>query len=384
MKKCLIIAGDLGISAPGKVYESIIKEISKLANIYVISLKKTDDNYHVHFLPYKKLFYEHSLITNLILTLFGRSLVDEYWLLKQKKLIKPDIIKEMDVVISFTSFHNYKSIILGHYLSKTFAKKWIIYSVDAIPAPIGWIKNDLFYRRVQKFISKYISSCDAFLSSNEQMLEYQLSFLDIIPPITSFLYTPIHRFYNEEFVKNICGSNPVFIYTGGIYGPRRKEALLDGFRKFILEYPQAKLIFVGTFKANTFSSYDDLIKSHNIEIHEYSSSLEKYYKVATALIDLNAYFNDDVYLSSKIVNYLPICKPIISITGYNSPSRNIFKDDESIVHCLHDDTEVCKCLKYVTTKSFNYEKRKVYINIFSPKKIVQEFSEVIDNVLSDI
>lgn len=381
--KCLIIASDIGITAPGIVYETVTRELVKYADISVITpMKREGVDLPVTYLKTASKGYAHYRIAHTFMSVFGANLFDEYWLLRQKWAIDEDIIKQQDIVISFVSFHHYKGVMLGSYLATKYKKKWVIYSVDAIPAPIGWCEEGRFYWNTRKFISSYISHCDAFFSANEQMLRYQLEPLGTSPKLSGVLYTPIRSDLIVDFSP--ASDIPTFLYTGGLYGPRKKEALLDGFRLLIKDYPKACLVFVGINRPEIFDSYKDLIATGNLKLYGYTHDLRKFYQLATILIDINAYFDNDVFLSSKIVNYLTIRKPIISITGLNSPSRNIFTEDSSFFHCRHDAHEIYLALK----QSLDYEcndwrSRDKYIEMFSVESVVKSFVEVLNGLYNE-
>ena len=379
MNSCLIIAEDIGLTAPGIVYETIIRELVRYMNVSVIAIdRRIGLDLPVSYLSSakcKKRRYSWRMY-RLFMSVLGVNLFDLYWLYRQKKQIKVEDIKRQDIIISFASFHHYKGVMLGEYLAKEYAKRWIIYSVDAIPAPIGWCENDRFYRNTRKLISKYIARCDAFFSANRQMLHYQLEPIAPFDKPSGVVYTPIRSDLVLAPLSRVF--RPIFLYTGGIYGPRKKESLLDGFRLLIAEYPEARLIFVGINRPELFDPYKDLIKTGNLEIYGYTHDLNAFYMKSSVLIDINAYFENDVFLSSKIVNYLVIRRPIVSITGLNSPSRNIFTEDPSIIHCEHDALAVYRALKRsLEGKYTDWSQRDKYVRMFSAKNVVRDFVEKI-------
>ena len=382
---CLIIAEDIGLTAPGIVYETIIRELVRYMNVSVIVIdRRTGLDLPVAYLPSAKCKQRRYSwrMYRLFMSVLGVNLFDLYWLYSQKKQVKVEDIKRQDLIISFVSFHHYKGVVLGEYLAKEYAKRWIIYSVDAIPAPIGWCENDRFYRNTRKFISRYITQCDGFFSANRQMLRYQLEPIAPFDKLSGVIYTPIRSDSVLNTLSNSKVSGPIFLYTGGIYGPRKKEALLDGFRLLLTEYPDAHLIFVGINRPELFNPYKDLIKAGNLEIYGYTRDLNVFYMKASVLIDINAYFENDVFLSSKIVNYLVIRKPIISITGLNSPSRNIFPDDPSIIHCEHDAQAIYQALKRSLEKEYaDWSQRDKYIQMFSAENVVREFTYSIKKLI---
>lgn len=378
--KCLIIASDIGITAPGIVYETIIRELVKYADISVITpMRREGIDLPVTYLKTAPKSYEHYRIAYASMSFFCTNLFDEYWLLRQKKLLDEEVIKQQNIIISFASFFHYKGVMLGSYLANKYNKKWVIYSVDAIPAPIGWCKKGCFYWNTCRFISNYISQCDAFFSANAQMLHYQLESLKPSPKLSGVLYTPIR---SDLIMDSSSASDmPTFLYTGGLYGPRKKEDLLNGFRLLIKDYPAACLVFVGIKRPEIFDSYKDLIATGNLKIYGYTHDLRKFYQCATALIDINAYFDNDVFLSSKMVNYLTIKKPIVSITGLNSPSRNIFTQDPSILHCRHDAQEIYTALKQsLEYKCNDWNDRERYVEIFLVENTIKEFVEALNKL----
>ncbi len=379
--KLLIIANDIGHSAPGIVYQTIIGELIKTNDIDIILVEHNDCiDSSINVLPSVNRFFEHPRLSNLSMSLLGRIITDDLWVFRQKKKINKRRIKDYDAIISFVSNFNYKGILLGNYLSRKNRIKWVIYSVDAIPAPIGWAKDNLLHRNTEKFINKYIYRCDAFFSANEQMLKYQLNNLSSFNKFTGIMYTP----YRNNSIPAPKSDDVTFLYTGSLYGPRKKEALLDGFRLFLKYKPLSKLIFVGNFSMQGFEKYKDLLDDKKLLLYSHTSNLFDFYKSSTVLIDINAYFDNDVFLSSKIVNYLPMNRPIISITGLNSPSRNIFTEDPTIIHCKHEPTEICNAMIQTTElKDFDSCWRKKYIEMFSVNNVIRIFDETIKKTIKE-
>lgn len=374
----LVIADDIGGTAPGIVYETILREISKKYTVTLIcaSISSTADTSSYRVIKPTSKPYIHYKIEELSMMAMGRSLTDMVWVCNQRKIAE-NSMKGVDVILSFVSFHHYTSAMLGCELSHKFKKKWVIYSVDAIPAPAMWGGGRIYNKAVSRFISKLINQSDAFFSSNPQMLEYQLQSIPDFKGFNGYIYTPIR---SGNFVKPTEKINhPVILYTGGIYGPRKKESVINGFRLFLGRYPKAKLIFVGVGDKSQFDLCKDMVKTGQVELHGYTNDLSFFYQKATILLDINAYFADDVFLSSKIINYLPLSKPIISITGDNSPSRNIFNRDFSIIHCHHDDKEICDAfMQAVKVKNLDFKGREQYKTLFSPSNVIKPLDDFLN------
>ena len=377
----LVLANDLGRTAPGIVYETILREMCIKSEVSLITVEGSSVEYDgICLLPNAKKFKEKRWMENMQISLFGRSLYDDFWLFRQKRLIDSETVGKQDVIVSFASNHNFKSIILGHYLSRRYGKPWVIYLVDAVPAPIGWLKSKRLHNSTKRFIRRYIKSADALFSSNGQMLEYQLSDISFDKP-KGVLYTPI-RSMSPVMCDTGNGADPYLLYTGGLYGARKPELLVEAFRKLLERYPKCKLVFVGIGDYN-LENCNDLIEAGKIEIHGYVKDLTPFYEKATVLLDLNSYFDNDIFLSSKIVNYLPINRPIVSITGLNSPSRNIFTEDPSILHCRYDASEICLALEQsIENNTVNRVSRQHYLTIFSAESNVDRFLKALSGVCS--
>jgi glycosyltransferase involved in cell wall biosynthesis len=382
--KILVITENVGRTAPGIVFERLIHGLS---SFHQIDLLTADYDPSIDLSNLEKIVISkkkeiHPRIFKFFLSFLGVNLFDRFWANDAVKKINNNTV-QYDLVLSFLSFQHYAALIAGTYFCKKYNVKLAAYSVDAIPAPIGWLNHDRYYLGLDKMIEKYLSKVDAFFSSNPQMLEYQLK---KITPKTVFLSDVV---YNSGVVNSIeypkiSYVNNNFLYTGGIYGVRKAEYLLQGFEKLLEEYPDSRLIFVGShLLASTLLSVKPQTID-KIEIVPFTKDLTEYYRKATALIDIDADIENDVFLSSKMTNYIMINRMIISETGTNSPSRHLFKGIDSILQCGHDSDQICEAMKKVIIKkeSIDFSDRKVVMELFDIDNIVSKLNinlNLIDN-----
>ena len=114
-----------------------------------------------------------------------------------------------------------------------------------------------------------------------------------------------------------------------------------------------------------------------IEIHPFSQDLDVYYKEATALIDIDAIIENDVFLSSKITNYIMVNRIIISETGMNSPSLQLIKNIKSVIQCDHNANELFKAMLYAidSQNSMQYDDRKIIAEKFKITNIVDNLND---------
>src|SRR5690606_37239640 len=104
-----------------------------------------------------------------------------------------------DLIFCFISFHHYASLLAGVSYSEKLDRKLAVYSVDAIPAPLGWSKDNGYFKSVKRIMEKLLCKSDLFFSANQQMLDYQLT---IFKPKASIITGVIHNPNNGK-LKNM-------------------------------------------------------------------------------------------------------------------------------------------------------------------------------------
>lgn len=372
--KILIISPNVGRTAPGIVFERLIFGLSSIHDIDLLTSDfepSIDLNFvrKVILLPKPKI---HPRITNLSVFLFKKNIFDTLW---AYKAFSKTSNSKYDLVFSFMSFGHFSALIAGVFFSKKYNIKLAVYAVDAVPAPVGWMVKDYFYENLKKLMAQYLSKCDALFSSNQQMLDYQLTtFTHKENLVTAVLFNPsLGSFQNDNVGLN---DENIFLYTGGIYGPRKVTYLLSAFELLLKSYPLSKLQFVGSVLSKEILSTYNTETISKIEIIPFTKNLKPFYETATALIDIDADIDNDVFLSSKMTNYILINKPIICQTGENSPSRMLFKNINSILQCGHNSHQIYKAMSHIITKKnqIDYTDRKYVKQQFELQTIVAKLN----------
>ncbi len=353
--RILFITTELGKRAPGKVYESFIDDYEKKYGKENIDIITTECNTNSNNVTIYKRRYIHPRFRKLSVILFSVDLFD--WLLA-KRINKSINTTKYDIVFSLMSLHNFMPLYLGRLVKKTHKKlDWYLYSVDAVPPPLGWGES-IFYRRgLIKMMRTNLKNINKFYSSNEVMLNYQLNLLDYsFSGEKGYIHTSGKYKEKKIFAKNNDGFFNL-LYTGGIYGVRRPESLIDAFYKISLQYENVRLYFVGTSPISVdLSKYDEVFKSKIIFV-SYTDDLEKYYQLADVLIDIDADLENDVFMSSKFFNYIMINRPILSITRENSPTYLYTMKNglENVHFAKHQADDIESVLKKIIKLTTDYE-----------------------------
>lgn len=376
--KILIFASNIGKTAPGIVFEKLINGLSQMHQIDVVT-ESMDSKFELEkvneIIEIKK-NYLHPRIFKLFISWLNISPVDWYW---SKRAIKNLVKKNKsnyDLIFCFISFHHYASLLAGIRYSEKIGRKLAVYSVDAIPAPLGWSKDNGYYKSVKRMMELLLSKADFFFSANQQMLDYQLTvFKPKASIITGVIYNPNDgKLKNIEHDKNVSNT---FLYTGGIYGVRKPIYILQAFSRLLNDYPNCILEFVGSHIPEKYLTEFNGYKEGKVIIHPHVRDLHPFYQRAKALIDIDGDIPNDVFLSSKIVNYLEVNRIIISETGPDSPSRNIFRDIPSILQCDHNSESLYKAMRAVVEgkASIDFADRKYVLELFSICNVVKGINE---------
>ncbi|QXV67018.1 hypothetical protein INP83_08045 [Mucilaginibacter sp. 21P] len=380
--KILIITMNVGRTAPGIVFERLIYGLSKHHTIDVIT---SDYDPGVDLSDVKniidlRLTHLNSKISKLLLTLFAVDVSAKIWAKKTAAEVRRRNLNDYDLVFSFASYGHYAAAMAGNKISSQLGIRHFVYSVDAIPPPVGWLKNDMFYKSIKKLAANLFRSVDGIFSANHKMLKYQTTtFKPKKNIIKGVIYNP--SFGEVQQYPELGDESNMFLYTGGIYGPRKIDYILAAFRNVFKEYPNVVIEFVGTKLNEEVLSNFTADERKAIVVHPFAKDLTPFYKRATALLDIDAELEDDIFLSSKITNYININRVIISETGTNSPSHQIFKNIGSILQCGHNVEEITNAMRRAinTKNKVDFSDREEVINLFKLENVVAEINKVIDN-----
>lgn len=346
MKKYLIVAQDLDETAPGAVFKALIRSLSRHAEITVVC-PNWDVNYSWDGIARVQLPHYHAHSWKTIrrrYRLFGTNFADGSWLRKAFPLaLKAVKGTEFDCVISFTAMCQFTAITLGRKLAAELGAPWYIYSVDGIPSPKEWMEGELdIHNRMARQLDRDCRGARLFFSSNPFMMEYQKGILKHFDGQWGFLYTPHPQ---THATPKLAHEGVRFLYTGNLYGLRRVDGLVEAFRRFRTVHPGARMTFVGAINPKVFSFCQDLVEDGSIVVKPFCKDLAPFLEEADILVDIGSHLPGDVFLSSKIISYLPQERPILAITGNPSPARSVFKDCSGVFHASNQADEILSAME---------------------------------------
>lgn len=362
--------------APGLVFRSQIKYLTQHHEVELITCSKSaiDDPAYKNV---KRIIYVPNIIS------------DNIWLdrinnMGYKCLRSPigdQIAKwklrnfrgEYDVVLALCYYLDVWGLSVMQSIKKRTHGCKACYFVDPMPCPPWWgVKY--FTNGLTKVIGRLSANLDFFASSNPKMLEFQKQYISPYCKRFATIYTPASI---AAPITNIIKEpgNIQFLYVGSLSGLRTPQYLFEAFDNFLKKYPSAKLKFLGTSKEILRFANNSILP--NIEFIPYTRDLSTYYKEATALIDIDANVDNDIYLSSKVTNYIFVDCPIICETGKNSPSRFVFNNIKSIRHCAHNSEELYCAMEWALTYEGTYEDRSNIKQLFHPRNLEEAIRELV-------
>lgn len=390
-KSFLILTENLGKTAPGIVFERLIREIAARHDVVVVCINDYTSGGAGANSQYRG---GGNLVGGILspstkarLSKLSLAIVGDDWsawlnAITLANVFKHNIApeKSFDYIFSLVSFRHTSPLLFAEKLIRRgVAKKSIAYFVDAIPAPLGWSVDNCEFRGLQKFAARRMQRLDALFSSNAQMLKYQLSLMKSGVDLPGgVLLNPITG--QRNIFPPVSTDKYNFLYTGGVYGKRTIKYILGALKKVLKVNQNVYLVFVGSnIKDIDLSVLNDFEKAH-VVIEAFSSNLDHYYQDAVALVDIDADMDNDVFLSSKVTNYLPVNRLILSETGANSPASKLFSGIDSIIQCSHDSDLLAGCMINAIEKSktATFDDRQNLIEAFSVGAVVNQMEALLD------
>lgn len=376
--KVLIIADNLGNNAPGVVFRNILAGLSKKMEFDLIS--STPDYTPTHNGNY--IFEKQSRIPSWrvrtsLFKLFGFYHTQKFWAKRVQKHIKRE---QYDTIISLMSSTFYSSLMAADIYARKHHVKHICYCVDAVPAPYPWETDEAYSNSMKRLVKNYMQTVDTLCMTNKEMLDYEVGLIGNENIKKVVLPNPPK--YNEMVMLSNENIEPSFAYAGKIYGVRNPDALLQGFSMFVEQHPDAKLYFIGSGSLEAELNQKDYPCKDHVIFIPYTRELESIYSKCIGLVDVNANIDNDVFLSSKVISYLPYNRMIISESGKNSPVRNVFSDSRTIIHVSHSPEDFFRAMEQCIKccPKVDYQERVNFLRGVSMEAVTDKFKSLISEL----
>ena len=378
-KNYLVVALDVANTAPGIVFKTLLRSLSETSGIILLAegIDESILNPNIKYIPLRHSVQDWGRAVKKWKKL-GFNPRDVFWSWKTWLRKRREIERySFDCIVTLTSNGYYSSLNLGRILSRRFRKKkYVIYSVDGMPSPLPWLGGDnRLHRNISRQIARLCSGADIFVLSNPRMALYQKSVMPEYKGAWDYLFTPYRLLPPDFSRKEHDGYN--LLYAGSLYGLRRIDSLVEAFRRYLALRPDATLYFVGERAPGYEDTCPDLTESGRIVFRDHTERIEEYYSIADCLIDIAADIPDDVFLSSKVICYLPYEIPILAISGANSPVSEIMKYVPSIANSSYDADEIYNALLSLEGVD-DFTDRSKLLEVFHPDSMYRKFKSILE------
>jgi glycosyltransferase involved in cell wall biosynthesis len=344
--KILLISGKAGGSATGIVTKNIIQGLLYTGQtIHILSEDPNttfgkSENLEVFPITYKKL-KASGFFSELCLLLFKYPFNEIDFIKKAtRKGIYLHSKFNYDVVMVLSSAAGFHLLRTGVNIKYRTKLPLYIHATDPIPAPKPWYNTQSLRSALIATAKKTYKKADIISLSNKYMLEYQLKIMNI-KNIPSFV---VHNpSTNDVITQKTQSDEPkIFLYVGSIYHQRQPDELLKTFDVFSKD-KKVELWFLGNNKKLNLEKHNFHEETlSRIRILDFQKDPSKIIEQAHVLIDFDANFKNDVFISSKLINYLNTNIPILCLTPRNSPSDILLNEDNDlgIVKMYYSDEDM--------------------------------------------
>lgn len=378
--KILVITSDIGLTAGGRVIENILSGLmAQKQNLMIVCTNNTSEYLKRTVMLEVPFMHEFPIkLTKLFNILFHTSFRHFYWkhfvYRKHKKMMAAF---NPDIIFSIGSGGTEDVLNLGAKLADYMHIPFAIHMLDPIPGPAGWENYEMYRKSRVHTVKKALKRADLLSMGNPQMLAFQQSCLNFDIMHKSFILPdPVS---NKEFnIINPPAKN-ILTYLGSFYGARKPDNLFIAFSEYLNINPDCELHIYGNTKLNLDNYNVSEIAKQKIKFFGFTNDLKTVFEDSKVLIDVDADIEYDVFISSKLKEYLGINRSIICITGKNSPSRTLLTGlTKTIFVTDHNPENIFHSLQASINQEYNlvdFNERNAVLEYLSVSSVCSELIE---------
>lgn len=368
MVKVLAVCENIGKSATGLVIESIFKYLDENPTISLtilcnqnLSDIEFNDLVKVSF-PKQKIDVKYKIS----LIVFGKEPNANEWVKSAFKEVKD---RSFDVILAITSAYSIRSFQFANYFGVKKQIPYLLHALDPMPSVKGWGEHPILRSAIIRSVKSYYEHASLVSASNLQMIDYQCKKLKLNDVKKSFFYNPSKPMVDTIKIQPLkridCKKEVKLLYLGTLYRKRYSEHLLQSIQKLNNDGINTSISFVG--QINDDDLMVKLTSYSFVKVAPFQEDISDFIKDCDVLVDIDANISNDVFISSKLNNYLSIPRPILSITPFNSPSENFVKVCKKTIKTVNHDVEnIYEAIKsLLNSNNFDYTERRIILEDLS-------------------
>lgn len=296
----------------------------------------------------------------------------------KKKVAHIKIPNKVDCIYARSS--PFASIDAAYELAIKNRLSLIVHFSDPIPSP--WAdKNSNQYNLLLNRLKLILDYAYKITFTNHEAMLYQEK---LVGNIIRKSFVLNHVAPNPIFLAKAKHEKVTFLYTGTFYGKRSFDDLLLAIKRYSSFDDNFEFHFVGS---GSFSLYLAIVRyklGNFCKVYPKTSHLEKYYRDSDVLVATDPKEGDQVFLSTKLVEYALLDRPILLISPKNSPgSHLVARFPETSLRVDYDPDAISSAMLQMSkNRSYSktlYQSRFISMTDFLEKEVAKTF---IKNVCS--
>lgn len=307
---------------------------------------------------------------------FEINIDDIAWELRAKQKAK-QIIKDWQPDVIYSRGQPLSPLNVGRYIAKKYNLPFMLHFSDPLPAPVEWKPRAAYRNKILNGIKPVLLHANKLSFVTRPMLNYQHEVSKInITDRSVVINNPISNIDDFPPPNN---DKIVFLYIGTFYGNRKPDLLIDGFNEFSSVNSSCELHIVGN---NQHLAH---LNDNNIKILPYSTNPFQLMSDANVLIDIDSDCKNEVFMSSKLLDYLSTNRVIVSITSNQSPASDVLSTlKNTAIVSSHDLSNIIgafeKAIK-ITWSPDLFDERNEIQNYFSLQSIVKKTEDALLSIV---
>jgi glycosyltransferase involved in cell wall biosynthesis len=201
------------------------------------------------------------------------------------------------------------------------ARLWVHLS-DPFPDP--WLEPGCsLYRRMEAYARRLAGLAEVTTFTTEPGRALQQRYAGADLSARSFVLPHISP---EATRLPKRGPGPVtFAYIGSFYSKRRPDVLLEGFRRHLKAHPDSRFRFVGADPSVVMPVAEALDVARSIEMVGRVKDVLPQMAAADVLVASDSGEGEPVFLSTKLIEYLMVDRPVLLVSPAASPGTQLLK-----------------------------------------------------------
>ena len=269
------------------------------------------------------------------------------------------------------------------HLHRRYRRPWTMHLSDPLPSP--WdLPGSRPYRAAVRWMNTHASSCRRMTFVTREALEFQERAMNMSIASRAFVLNHVAPASAHLPAKPLGGTR-VLTYVGSFYGHRMPDALLLGFKHYLATHGPAELHFAGTDPVIVGPAIRRQGLESSVKILPRTTQVERHLAESDLLIAVDAFHGAPVFISTKLVEYLMVNRPVLLISPPGSSGTKLLSNmPVSRVVTEEDPAVIAAAMHGLLTsagRAGDYERRWQMMEPFGGPAVARRFLDEMETAL---